>query len=287
MIAAHALCFVRGRGRGARAVLEGIDLCVGSGEFVVLAGPNGCGKSTLLELLSGAAPPASGALRFDGTRMDRFGPAELARRRAWMGQSGPSDLALTCIERVLLGRRPHGPGGPLDLRLARRTLEELEVAHLAHRPMDRLSGGERQRVELARALVQMAGVERALLLLDEPTASLDPAHADLALAAVRRRVDGGAAACVALHDLSLTAAWADRVALLAGGRLVVDGPPGEVLASGYLSRAYGPGLRVVRDPLTGRPIVVAGGPAEARAPYEPGTTITARPAVSGRGSAAS
>lgn len=263
MIAARAVCFARGRGRSARRVLEGIDLRVARGELLVLAGPNGCGKSTLLELLSGAEPPASGELRFDGTRMDRLGPAELARRRAWMGQAGPSDLALTCLERVLLGRRPHGGGGALDLRLARRSLEELEVAHLAHRPMDRLSGGERQRVELARALVQMAGVERALLLLDEPTASLDPAHADLALAAVRRRVDAGAAACVALHDLSLAAAWADRIALLAGGRLLVEGTPSEVLAPGYLARAFGPGLRVVRDPQTGRPIVVAGGPAGA------------------------
>jgi len=256
VIRVRKLGYTRGRGVRARAVLTDINLTLLPGELVALVGPNGAGKSTLLALLAGDLAPATGEVRFDGTRLDLVPPCELARRRAWMRQGAGVPFALSCLELVLLGRRPHGTRAASDLRAARRALADVCARELEDRPADQLSGGERQRVDLARALVQIAGVERALLLLDEPTASLDPAHGAKALGAVRVRVDAGAAACVALHDLSLAAAWADRIVLMAGGGIVADGTPEEALHEAQLGAVYGAALRVVRDPVSGRPWVL-------------------------------
>lgn len=131
-------------------------------------------------------------------------------------------------------------------------LEATGVTHLAGRTVTTLSGGERARVSLARVLAQTTGT----VLLDEPTAALDVAHQEGVLALARDLADRGHGVLAVLHDLSLAAAWADRMVLLAGGRVVAAGEPWQVCQPELLSQVYDWPLRVVRDEETGRPVVV-------------------------------
>lgn len=252
--------------RGGRELFGGLDLELRAGELVALVGPNGVGKSTLLGLLAGLEAPQRGTLSFDGCALDAWSPDRLARRRALVLQSGGASLGLTALETVLLGRQPHFARrpGPRDLALARRALARFDARHLAQRAVDTLSGGEAQRVELARALVQIAGVTGrrgeppapALFLADEPTANLDPAHAHGALRVLADLARRGAAVLVALHDLHLAALHGDRVALLGPDGELCIGPPAEILREDRLSAAYGTPLRTLRDPLSGAPLVL-------------------------------
>jgi iron complex transport system ATP-binding protein len=173
----------------------------------------------------------------------------LARRLAYLPQEYTLAFPFTVAEVVLMGRYPHR--GPFalendeDARLADEAMRRCDVVDLASRRFDALSGGERRRTLLAQAFCQAAD----LLLLDEPTASLDPAHA----AAVFRilaeeRTARGATAVIVTHDLNLAARLADRVILLDAGRVAADGPPGEILASPEASRVFGLPLHVGRLP---------------------------------------
>ena len=235
-------------GYGRAEVLRGVDLVCAAGERVALVGPNGAGKTTLLRCLAGLLRPRAGEILLDGTPLAALDVRTRARRIAVVPQTFVTPFAFSVREIVALGRTAHvGPFGgltPRDRRAIDAALEQAECGALAERPFAELSGGERQRAVLAMALAQEADV----LLLDEPTVHLDPAHQRAMLALLGRLARDGGLVCIAvLHDLNLAAALSDRVVVVEGGRIAADGPPGAVLTQRTVERTFGPGLHVLED----------------------------------------
>ncbi|ATQ27855.1 heme ABC transporter ATP-binding protein [Rhodococcus ruber] len=240
--------------RGERVVLDGVDLEVRVGEVLALVGPNGAGKSTLLAALAGDHPVAAGEVTVGDRPLAEFSAAALARRRAVLPQQHAVGFAFTALQVVRMGRAvwARTDRSREDETTVAAALAEADVTHLAHRPFPALSGGERARVALARVLAQ----DTQTLLLDEPTAALDLGHQETVMQVVRGRADAGTAVVVVLHDLNLAAAYADRVCVLAGGRVAADGPPAQVLTGELLTRVYHYPVRVHPHPGTGAPLVL-------------------------------
>ena len=249
--------------RGSRAVLHGLSLSLHAGQVLGVLGANGAGKSTLLSVLAGELRPSSGQAQLDERALAQWSALELARRRAVLPQTPSLRFDLSVDEVVRMGAYPFPELSPSALqRLMLDALDSVEARHLVRRPYASLSGGEQQRVQFARVLVQLLacydGGEYRALLLDEPTASLDPRHQIGLLRATRHWVRArGVGALVVLHDLNLAAAWCDRLALLVNGRLLALGSPSEVLTSEHLGEAYGVDTQVMEHPLrAGQPLVL-------------------------------
>ncbi|CAN5389595.1 heme ABC transporter ATP-binding protein [soil metagenome] len=233
-------------------VLDGVSIEARAGEVLVLVGPNGAGKSTLLGVLSGERRPATGSVRIDGRDVAGIRNAELARLRSVLTQENTVSFPFRVVEVVAMGRAPWArePEGRDDNQAVADALDAADVTHLARRRYTALSGGEKARVSLARVLAQRA---RAILL-DEPTASLDLRHQEDVMRIARDLATAGHAVVVVLHDLSLASAYADRLALMSGGRLEAIGSPAEVLTEERVERVYG--LPVQLHLVAGRPVVV-------------------------------
>ena len=239
-----------------RPVLHDLSLEVRAGEIVALVGPNGAGKSTLVRAISGIVPTSEGSIRLDDVDLLRLRPAERARQIAVVPQAVTLPEAFTVAEIVLMGRTPHlrlwGGEGKRDCAIAWEAMRRTAVDGLAERRAGELSGGERQRAVIARALAQ----EPRVLLLDEATAHLDLKHQVAVLELVRLLAHThGLAVLATLHDLNQAALYADRVALLAEGRLVAAGPAGEVFLAGQLGAAFGVRVAVSVHPVHGTPLV--------------------------------
>jgi iron complex transport system ATP-binding protein len=239
---------------GGTPIVRGADLEVRPGELVALLGPNGAGKSTLLGALAGDHRLVGGDVRLAGRDLAAWRGVELARHRAVLLQRVEVSFPFTARQVVAMGRAPWAgtPAEDDDDRVVTEAMAACDVGHLAERTFPTLSGGERARVALARVLAQSTGV----LLLDEPTAALDLGHQELVLSRARRHADDGGAVLVVLHDLTLAAAWADRVVLMAGGRVVADGPPAAVFTGALLSEVYAHQVEVIAHPRTGAPMVL-------------------------------
>jgi iron complex transport system ATP-binding protein len=249
-------------GYGARLVLRELSLQVHGGEVVALVGPNGAGKSTLIRVVSGVLPARGGEVRLEGGDLLRQSAAMRARRLAVVPQLPHLPEAFTVGEIVLMGRTPHLPlwagESRRDCEIAWRAMVRTRVQDLTERRVGELSGGEQQRVLLARALAQ----EPQVLLLDEPTAHLDLKHQVGVLELVRALArEENLAVLMTLHDLNQAAQFADRVALLQRGEIVVQGTPQEVFNADLLSRVYGVAVAVGVHPVMGTPIVLPAGPA--------------------------
>jgi heme transport system ATP-binding protein len=248
---------------GGHVLLKDVDAAVAPGKVPVLIGPNGAGKTTLLRVLSGEIPPSRGEARLDGDPLRSFSAADLARRRAVVPQASAVAFPFTVREVVMLGVTVPGFGLP-DLAAGKQAdaaLEAVDLARFTDRLFPTLSGGERQRVHIARALCQLAAAPRGpaetrCLLLDEPTASLDLAHQEQVLGAMRRQADRGHIVLAILHDLNLAAAVADHLVLLAGGAVAMAGPPKDVLRDDVLSACYGCRVAANSIPPDGRPFVL-------------------------------
>ncbi|WP_243718911.1 heme ABC transporter ATP-binding protein [Actinomadura sp. KC06] len=239
--------------RGARTVLADVDLTVRTGEVLALVGPNGAGKSTLLAAVGGDVA-STGDITVDGKPLGAWSHAELAMRRAILLQRQTVAFPFTVAQVVGMGRAPWA-GTPLeddDEAAVAEAMRQTDVTGFADRPYPQLSGGEQARVALARVLAQRTGT----LLLDEPTAALDLHHQEMVFGVVRERAAAGAAVVAVVHDLGLAAAHADRVAVLAGGRLAACGPPADVLTAELLSDVYRHDVEVVPHPRTGRPLIL-------------------------------
>ena len=242
---------------GSRGVLKGLDLEAAEGELVGVVGPNGAGKTTLLRLVSGALRPSKGAVRMNGSNVADLSAAKRARLVSVVPQNPQLPLSFRLLDLVLMGRNAHlglleweGAG---DLEIAREAMELTDIWALADRAVGTLSGGERQRALVALALAQDA----PLMLLDEPTASLDLGHQagimDLVRSVQRER---GGAVVVSMHDLTLAAQYCDRLVMIADGQSYSDGPPAAVLTMENIGAVYGASVSILSHPRGGTPVVL-------------------------------
>lgn len=243
--------------RGPRA-LEAVSLHVPRGPIVGLLGPNGSGKTTLIRILAGLLTPQTGEVRLDDQPMGGLTRLAIARRIALVPQETHSTFDVSVLDMVLMGRYPHLNALALesadDVAIAREALAETGTAAFETRRFSQLSGGERQRVVIASALAQAAEV----LLLDEPTASLDLRY-QLEIVALLRRLNRERHTTVLLstHDLNFAAALCDRVVLLKDGRVVADGPTESTLTPETIAVTYGVLADVRRHPQAGHLTVTA------------------------------
>jgi iron complex transport system ATP-binding protein len=239
---------------GGRPVVDGIDLEVAHGEWLALIGPNGAGKTTLLRAIARLVPFA-GSIALEGRVTSAMHRAELSQLLAVVPQEPSTPPWMTVAEYTLLGRTPHlGPlakEGRRDREAAGRALARLDLLGYRERRLGTLSGGEKQRVVVARALAQ----EARIVLLDEPTASLDIGHQQQALDLLDAlRGESELTLVAAMHDLTLAAQYADRMVLLDRGRVAADGAPRDVLTEETIARHYGASIDVV--PVDGRVAVI-------------------------------
>jgi cobalamin transport system ATP-binding protein len=245
---------------GNRPVVDGVDAAVAEGEWLALIGPNGAGKTTLLRAIARLVP-FTGSIALDGRATSEMPRSKLSRLLAVVPQEPSTPPWMTVAEYVLLGRTPHlGPlakEGRRDREAAARALTRLDLLDYRERRLGTLSGGEKQRVVVARALAQ----EARIVLLDEPTASLDIGHQQQALDLLDAlRAESGLTLIAAMHDLTLAAHYADRMVLLDAGRVAVDGTPHEVLTESLIARHYDARIRIVS--VDGRIAVVPSRPAD-------------------------
>ena len=228
------------RGNGGRLVLDRVSASVSRGDIVGLLGPNGSGKTTLLRLLAGMLTPSSGQVLLDGRPVTAMTRRELARQIAVVPQDTHSTFDFTVLDIVLMGRYPHlGPfeiEGPADMEIAHEALAATDTDGLGSRRFATLSGGEKQRVVIASALAQAA----ELLLLDEPTASLDLGY-QFEIASLLRRLneERKTTMVVCTHDLNFAAAVCGRCVLLRQGRVLANGPTADVLTPENIRALYG------------------------------------------------
>jgi iron complex transport system ATP-binding protein len=231
---------------GGRWLVRDATLSIGAGRLVALVGPNGSGKSTLLRLLAGIWTPSAGAVTLDGAPLGRRRRRDVARAVTLVPQDTHIAFPFSVREIVAMGRHAHlgrfDREGPADREAIERALQRADIASLADRDATALSGGERQRVLIARSLA----TEARHLLLDEPTASLDVAHALDVLGLCRRLADDGHAVAVALHDLNLARRFATDAALLRDGRVVAAGPAAAVLTPAAVGEVFDVEVSVAR-----------------------------------------
>ncbi len=246
-------------GYGARTVLSDVSLSLARGRVSVLLGENGSGKSTLLKALAGVLTPRAGEVLLDGRSLASVPRREAARAIGYLPQGFEPLFPMRALDLVLLGRTPHlgafGAPGAADRAAAEGALAEMDAAALSSADLRAMSGGERQRVLLARVLAGAPSV----LLLDEPTANLDPRHRFLVLDAMRRRAAAGGTVLFSTHELDVASQGADDAVLLAGGRVLAGGPLATTLTDRLLSELFAVAARVTSGS-EGRPLVSFGPP---------------------------
>jgi len=239
---------------GQRKVLINLSFSVEKGDFFIIIGPNGSGKTTLMKLMAGILRPQSGQIDIRGRPHRSYTPRALARAVAFVPQRLPVVVPFTVGEAVLLGRAPYqgvlGIERQKDLEVAQKAMQFTEVDHLAGATLNQLSGGEQQRVFIARAICQ----EPEIMLLDEPTASLDLAHQVKVMDLMERlKIETGITVVMVSHDVNLAAMYSDQILLLKNGEVVCLGMPSDVLSFRKLEETYGCRLLVDENPLGGFP----------------------------------
>ncbi|MDU7288137.1 MAG: heme ABC transporter ATP-binding protein [Corynebacterium kroppenstedtii] len=244
--------------RGSRVVLDAVNVSISQGEVVAIVGPNGAGKSTLLGVAAGDLTPDSGAVRIGDHNVSTTSAPDLARLRSVLTQSNTVGFSFTAGETIAMGRAPWAKtetadeaAEAMDTAIEETGVREFLSREFLSREFHHLSGGEKARVSLARVLTQ----NTPLILLDEPTAALDIRHQEDVMKICRHRAKNGAAVGIVLHDLSLAAAWSDRIIVLDHGRVAVSGKPDGVLQPELLSKIYGCPMQVFRGP-DDAPIIV-------------------------------
>ena len=224
---------------GGPTVVDRVSLAIERGELVGLLGPNGSGKTTMLKLMGGILRPRQGSVSFEGRRLADWPRREAARKIAYVPQETHAPFDFSVMEIVLMGRFPHlgsfALEGPEDLAVAQRALDATGMSAFAARLFHTLSGGEKQRVVIASALAQ----DPELLLLDEPTASLDVGHQlEVQLLLSRLNAGGRVAMVLSTHDLNLAASLCRRLILVRDGRVLASGPTADVLTPASVRALY-------------------------------------------------
>lgn len=241
---------------GARRVVHDLSLAIARGAVTALIGPNGCGKSTLLKGLVRALPPVSGTIHIEGAPITTFGGAGLARKVALLPQVLPIPEGITARQLVAYGRSPYnniwGRLGTQDYTAVDRAMTRMAIGDLADRLVSDLSGGQRQRVWIAMVVAQ----ETPIVLLDEPTTFLDINHQIEVLRFARHLAAEGKAVIAVLHDLNQAFRYADHIAVMQAGRLVVTGTPAEIARPDLLREVFAIDARILTDPESGAPLMV-------------------------------
>ncbi|ANP46480.1 ABC transporter ATP-binding protein [Candidatus Viadribacter manganicus] len=230
---------------GRTRVLQGVSLNVGGGEIISILGPNGAGKTSLMRAALGLIG-ATGETRLGGADPRTLTARERALRAAYLPQRPQSIWPIKVEVLVALGRFAHGAVpdrlAPADQAAVDAAIKACSLSEFRHRGMDELSGGEKARAHLARTLAQHA----PLLLLDEPTAGLDPAQSLGVAEILEAHAAAGGAAVFSTHDIALAASVADRVVLMKAGAIIAEGAPEEALTASVLEAAYGRAARLER-----------------------------------------
>ena len=241
---------------GKQPVLNDISFSVSRGDFFIVIGPNGSGKTTLMKAISGIKRFQKGRVEILGRAMRDYTKKELAKAVALVPQQVPADFPFTVTEMVLMGRSPYlgllGLPQKEDLEIAAQAIAFTGVEHLAHRKLDQLSGGEKQLVFIARAICQ----QPQIILLDEPTASLDLSHQVRIMDLMEKlKFTKGVTVVMVSHDVNLAAMYGDTLLLLKDGEVIRQGLPAEVLTHKILEEAYNCTLLVGENPLGNFPSV--------------------------------
>ena len=254
-------------------VLHGVSLGLSNAGLTGVLGPNGSGKTTLLRLMGGLHTPSAGRVTLDDRDLSTYPRGTLARRMATVPQETHLAFDYSVLEVVLMGRYPHLPTfaieGPTDLGYAADALAATGTSDLAARSFTTLSGGEKQRVVIASALAQLFTADETepgshVLLLDEPTASLDLAY-QLEIASLIRELNAmGIAILISTHDLTLAASVCRDLVLLRDGRVLAAGPTQDVLTEGMVRSLYGVDAVVTHHPATGHVLVIPVGRTDAQ-----------------------
>ena len=237
-----------------RAIIKNVSLQVFPGEVLALVGPNGAGKSSILSVMAGDVRATSGTATLGGKHVGKYRPDEAARVRSVLMQSNQVSFPFTVQEIVEMGRAPWARTPELadDDAVIQDALRLADVEHLVERRFNQLSGGEKARVSLARVLAQRT----PFMLLDEPTAALDLRHQESVMRAIRTFANEGCAIVVVLHDLSIAAGYADRIAMIVGGKLDAIGTPDEVIVADRVSRVYGVDVDIESVGNPKRPVIL-------------------------------
>jgi iron complex transport system ATP-binding protein len=256
-----------------RYLLRGISLTLKPGEVLAVLGPNGAGKSTLLRVLAGEYRATTGSIHQNGQDISGMAALDLAQTRAVMPQAASMTFPFAVRDVVALGRAPFREVSTrqFDQKLVARAIKLADIGHLADRAYPALSGGEKQRVHLARALVQVWGMDgwerrattaatekdkERFLLLDEPTAGLDVSHQHALLAVARREAhQNNVGVLMILHDFNQVTAYADRVIILQSGETVAQGAVDDVMRPDLLSTVFKSPIRAIPDPNGGSVLV--------------------------------
>ena len=240
-----------------KKILDGVSLNVYESEYLSIIGPNGAGKTTLLKYMVRILRGGEGNIRLDGRLLAQYRQKELARLVSYVAQGDSGGALFTVAEYVLMGRYPYlSPfttfSAP-DRAAAENALELTETAHLANRRIDTLSGGGRQIVFIASAIAQGARI----MLLDEPTTFLDPRHESHVLDIIKKVNRKFAITVISVtHDINHAALQSDRIVSLKDGKVMFDGPAGDIMDNRVLERIYGKRFDFVKHPENGSLIIV-------------------------------
>lgn len=233
-------------------IVHGVDFDVNRGEFVCVLGPNGCGKSTTLKTVLGLLKPFVGTIEMDGVSTVSMPEKERARHFAYIPQSHTPPFPFSVADVVILGRTPYinklSTVLDEDKEIAFDCMKRMGIADLADRPYTQLSGGQQQLVLIARALAQ----EPDLLVMDEPTASLDFGNQQLVLQQMRHLADGGTSVLMVTHDPDHALFCAHRVIVMEEGLIIAEGDPQTTLDTECLQRIYHTNVKVLDVDLDGQ-----------------------------------
>lgn len=240
-----------------KIIIDGIDISIPSNKISVIIGGNGCGKSTLLKTFSRLIKPDGGNIILDGKIIDAYSSKKLAQTLGLLPQSPVVPEGITVFDLVCRGRFPYRTlmkgMNKSDFEAVEEALEIMGITELANRNVDELSGGQRQRVWIALALAQQTDI----LLLDEPTTFLDIAYQieilDLLTELNKKR---GMAIIMVLHDINLSARYADYLFAMREGKLIVQGTPEEVISPALIKDVFGLACSVINDPISNSPLVI-------------------------------
>ena len=241
---------------GMVSVLKNLSFAVKKSDFFIIIGPNGSGKTTLMKIIAGIIKPQKKSLEILGHPVETYSRKALAKAIAFVPQTTAADFPFTVKELVSMGRSPYlgilGMEQEKDMEITKQAIAFTSMEHLAHRKCDELSGGERQRAFIARAICQ----QPQIILLDEPTASLDLAHQVRIMDLMEKlKKKEGVTIVMISHDVNLAAMYADRLLLLNKGQIVNIGQPAEVLTYQALEKTYGCKLVIDKSPIGQSPRV--------------------------------